>query len=148
MEHRAYMAQALDIAAAAAAAGEVPVGAVVVQGDKVIAACANRIEQTGDALAHAEVLAIKAAAAKLGQKFLTDCTLYVTMEPCPMCAGAIILARVGQVVFGCPDSRFGACGSAFNLGWHKTAPYRPQVIGGIMEDECRALLQNFFKAIR
>lgn len=148
MDLRTYMAMACDLAAGAAAAGEVPVGALVVRGDEVIATAANATEVGVDALEHAEMLAIRAACAKLGQKYLTDCTLFVTMEPCPMCAGAIILARVGRVVFGCPDSRFGAMGSVFNPAWHKFAPHRPEVIGGIMEAECRALLQEFFRQKR
>lgn len=145
---RAYMALACELARQAAADGEVPVGALLVRGDEVIATAANATEAGGCAVEHAELLAIKAACAKLGQKYLTDCTLFVTMEPCPMCAGAIILARVGRVVFGCPDSRFGAMGSVFNPAWHSLSPHRPEVIGGVCEDECRALLQEFFKARR
>lgn len=145
---RAHMARACELARQAAAAGEVPVGALIVRGDEVIATAANTTEAATDALGHAEVLAIKAASEKLGQKYLTDCTLFVTMEPCPMCAGAIILARVGRVVFGCPDSRFGAMGSVFNPAWHSLSPHRPEVIGGICEAECRSLLQEFFRERR
>lgn len=142
------MAQAHRLAQQAAAAGEVPVGALIVRGDEVVAAAANATEAGSNALLHAEMLVIRAASEKLGQKYLTDCTLFVTMEPCPMCAGAIILARVGRVVFGCPDSRFGAMGSVFNPAWHSLSPHRPEIVGGIMEDECRALLQEFFRQRR
>lgn len=148
MDLRAYMAMCCDLARAAAAAGEVPVGALVLRGDEVVATAANRTEAGVCAVEHAELLAIRAACDTLGQKYLTDCTLFVTMEPCPMCAGAIILARVGRVVFGCPDSRLGALGSVFNPASHRMSPHHPEVIGGIMEDECRALLQNFFQARR
>lgn len=152
MNYRHYMERAYFLAKSAADSDEVPVGAVIVHhsavGDEVVAETFNQIEQESDTLAHAEVLAIHAAAAKLGRKYLTDCTLFVTMEPCPMCAGAIILARVGTVVFGCPDSRLGAMGSVFNPAWHKFSPHRPEVIGGVMEGECRELLQDFFRRKR
>lgn len=148
MDYRAYMAQAIEEAKMAAAEGEVPVGAVLAAGDKIIAVAHNLTECRQNPLAHAELLAIDRAKELLGQKYLTECTLFVTMEPCPMCAGAIVLARLARVVYGCPDSRFGACGSVFNIAEHKMSPYKPQVIGGIMEEECRALLQEFFKRKR
>lgn len=152
MNYRVYMERAYALAKGAADDGEVPVGAVIVRagadGYEIIAEAANRTEQGVNSLAHAEILAINAATAKLGQKYLSDCTLFVTMEPCPMCAGAIILSRVGTVVFGCPDSRFGAMGSVFNPAWHKLSPHRPEVVGGIMEEECRAILQDFFRQRR
>lgn len=148
MDYRTYMEMAYAEAKTAAKLGEVPVGAVIVCGGEVIATAHNRTEQGGDSLAHAEILAIRAAEEHLGSKYLSDCVLFVTMEPCPMCAGAIILARLGTVVFGCPDSRFGAMGSVFNLAWHKLSPSRPEVIGGVMEGECRVLLQDFFKEKR
>ncbi len=143
-----YMRQALTLAKEAAAAGEVPVGALIVSSGEVIAAARNRVEELQDPLAHAEMLAIRAAKAALGSRYLTDCTLVVTLEPCPMCAGAIMLARVGRLVFGCPDGRLGACGSAFNVPAYRDALYKPEVIGGVCEDECRALLKEFFRARR
>lgn len=148
MDYRTYMQEAIAEAKAAAAAGEVPVGAILVAEDKIIVRAGNLTESDNTAMAHAELIAIRRAEDLLGRKNLGGCTLFVTMEPCPMCAGAIILARVGRVVFGCPDSRFGACGSVFNLPAHPMAPYRPQVIGGICEDECKQLLQQFFLAQR
>lgn len=148
MDYRAYMAEAIVEAGLAAAAGEVPVGAVLTLDEQIIARAHNLTEWQQNPLAHAELLAIKQAQRLLGQKYLTDCTLFVSMEPCPMCAGAIILARLGRVVYGCPDSRFGACGSVFNLAEHKMSPHKPQLVGGICEEECRALLQDFFQRRR
>lgn len=143
-----YMNEALTQARQAAAAGEVPVGAVMVQGGEIIARAHNLTEARQDPLAHAEMLVIEAAKKRLQSRNLSDCTLLVTMEPCPMCAGAIVLARVGRVVYGCPDSRFGACGSAFNVPEYQDALYKPEVIGGICEAACAALLQEFFRSRR
>ncbi len=143
-----YMNEALALAKQAAAAGEVPVGALIVRGGEIIARAHNLTETRQDPLAHAEMLVIAAAKERLQSRFLTDCTLFVTMEPCPMCAGAIVLARVGRVVYGCPDSRFGACGSAFNVPGYQDALFKPEVIGGICEAECAALLQEFFRTRR
>lgn len=152
VDYRFYMQRAIKLARQAAAAGEVPVGALLVRHaggvDEVVAEAANRTEEMGSPLAHAELLALFAAQEKLGERYLADCTLVVTMEPCPMCAGALILARVGQVVYGCPDSRWGACGSVFNIPEHTASPCKPRLIGGICEDECRAVLQEFFKQRR
>lgn len=142
MDYTVYMRRALRLAEQAAAAGEVPVGAVVVRGGEVIAEAANSTEAANCPPAHAEMLALRQAQQKLGQRYLEDCTLFVTMEPCPMCAGAIVLWRVGQVVFGCPDSRWGACGSLYYV------PAADKVIGGICEDECREVLQQFFRQRR
>lgn len=148
MNYQKYMRQALTLATLAAARGEVPVGALLVWQDKVVAASANATEASADCLAHAEMLVLQKAQRSLNRRWLEDTTLFVTMEPCPMCAGAIVLCRVGQVVFGCPDSRWGACGSVFNVPENRQSNFRPQVIGGILEDECRAVLQDFFQSLR
>lgn len=152
MDYRFYMQRAIELARQAAVYGEVPVGALLVRHtggvDEVVAEAANRTEELKSPLAHAELLALGEAQKKLGQRYLADCTLVVTMEPCPMCAGALILARVGQVVYGCPDSRWGACGSVFNIPEHTASPCKPQLVGGICEEECRAVLQEFFRQRR
>lgn len=145
--HEEYMAVALEEARAAMACGEVPVGAVIVKNGEVLAAAHNLREESGDATAHAEVLAIRRACEILGGWNLHDCTLYVTLEPCPMCAGAVINARIGKVVFGAYDGRAGSFGSLVNLSAY---PYnhRPIIEGGVCEEESRALLQTFFASLR
>lgn len=142
-----YMRMALALAQQAAAEGEVPVGAVLVRGGKVIGAGRNRREQDKDALAHAEIEAIRAACGAAGGWRLTDSTLYVTLEPCPMCAGAIINARIDRVVYGASDAKAGSCGSVVDLF---ALPYnhRPVVTAGILEEECAALLREFFINLR
>ena len=142
-----YMRRALRLAEQAAEMGEVPVGAVVVRGGEMIGAAGNRRECDHRATAHAELLAIEQACATLGSWRLQDCTLYVTLEPCPMCAGAIVNARVGRVVFGCKDARAGAMGSVLNLPSYPLN-HRPQCTYGVCEQECRAVLQAFFAARR
>ena len=142
-----YMRRALRLAEQAAEMGEVPVGAVVVRGGEMIGAAGNRRECDHRATAHAELLAIEQACATLGSWRLQDCTLYVTLEPCPMCAGAIVNARVGRVVFGCTDARAGAMGSVLNLPSYPLN-HRPQCTYGVCEQECRAVLQAFFAARR
>lgn len=145
--HEEYMALALEEARAAMACGEVPVGAVIVKNGRVLAKAHNLREQSGDATAHAEVLAIRRACEMLGGWNLHDCTLYVTLEPCPMCAGAAINARIGRVVFAAYDSRAGSFGSLVNLAAY---PYNhhPKIEGGICEQEGRELLQSFFASLR
>ena len=142
-----YMEMALAEAKKAANIGEVPIGAVIVRHGEVIAQAHNLRESNSDATAHAEILAIREACRKLGGWHLTDCTLYVTLEPCPMCAGAVINSCIDRVVFGAYDHRDGSMGSVANL---PSLPYsrRPQCEGGIMEDQCRAVLSEFFKALR
>ena len=142
-----YMRRALALAHQAAQMGEVPVGAIVVRGGEVIGAAGNRRECDHRATAHAELLAIEQACEKVGSWRLSDCTLYVTLEPCPMCAGAIVNARVGRVVFGCKDARAGAMGSVLNLPRYPLN-HRPQCTFGVCESECRAVLQEFFAARR
>ena len=138
------MGQALAAAREALPSGEVPVGAVIVQGAEVLARASNRTARDQDATAHAEMLAIRAAAAALGTWRLSRCTLYVTLEPCAMCAGAIVLARVHRVVFGAWDDKAGMAGSVGDLLRHPRLNHRPEVRGGVRAEECGALLREFF----
>ena len=141
------MRRALDLAKTSADRGEVPVGAVVVHEGNIVARARNERETTGDPTAHAEVLALRRAAAALGRRRLKGCTLVVTLEPCPMCAGAIINSRIKRVVFGAYDPKAGSCGSVNNLF---AFPYNhsPEVEGGFMQDECALLLKQFFAELR
>lgn len=138
------MGAALDEARAAARAGEVPVGAVVLRGDTIIARAQNRMQRDRDATAHAEVQALRLAAQALGEERLTGCTLIVTLEPCAMCAGAIVLSRVDRVVFGAWDDKAGMCGSVGDVVRHPRLNHRPEVQGGVLADESAALLRAFF----
>ena len=142
------MRAALDEARSAAASGDVPVGAIVVQGEVILSRAANRTVRDQDPTAHAELLAIRAASAALGSWRLEGCTLYVTLEPCAMCAGAIVLARVSRVVIGAWDAKAGMAGSVGDLLRHPRLNHRPEVAGGVLEDECGALLRDFFAARR
>lgn len=146
--HRTFMEKALALAAEAAAAGEVPVGAVVVRDSEVVGEGRNRIIERGTTTAHAEMLALADAAKKVAGGKLTGCTLYVTLEPCPMCAYAAVLSRVDRVVFGAYDPKAGACGSVVNIPAEPGFNHRPEVMGGVMEDECGALLTAFFERLR
>lgn len=143
MKNMEYMRQALALAKEGAALGEVPVGAVVVKDGQIIASAHNEREILPDATAHAEVLAIRRACAALGTNRLTGCTLYVTLEPCPMCAGALVNARVDHVVFGAYDARGGACGSMMRIQKYPLY-FMPSFEGGVMEQECAAVLTEFF----
>lgn len=143
----AWMHQALQEAEDAASIGEVPVGAVIVKDDRVLSAAHNLRETSKNAIAHAEVLAIAHACKNLGSWRLSGCTLYVTLEPCPMCAGAIINARIDQVVFGAYDKKAGCCGTLVNL-FEESFNHKPIYTGGILEQECAALLRNFFSKLR
>jgi tRNA(adenine34) deaminase len=143
-----FMGEALRQAARAFEAEEVPVGAVIVREGRIIARAFNQVELLKDATAHAEMLAITQAEAVVGDWRLTDCTLYVTKEPCPMCAGAIVHVRLARVVFGASDPNGGAAGSALNLLNFPTLNHRCEITSGVREAECRALLQNFFAVKR
>ncbi len=143
-----FMGEALRQAARAYEAGEVPVGAVVVREGRIIARAANQVELLKDATAHAEMLAITQAEAAVGDWRLTDCTLYVTKEPCPMCAGAVVHVRLSRVVFGALDPKGGAAGSLINLLQMPTLNHRCEISGGVREAECRALLRSFFQEQR
>lgn len=141
----AAMSEALAAARDAGAAGDVPVGAVVLGRDgAVLAAAGNRRERDADPTAHAEVLALRAAARALGRRRLDDCTLVVTLEPCTMCAGALVAARVGTLVFGAFDPRAGAVASLFDVVRDPRLNHRPQVVSGIMAGPCSAVLDGFF----
>ena len=141
------MREALALAAEAAAEGEVPVGCVITLGDRIVGRGRNRREVGKSALAHAEIEAIAEANRTLGGWRLWQCTLYVTLEPCPMCAGAIINARIPRVVYGGKDVRFGACGSVTDL-FAMPFNHQPKVETGLLEEECLALLQEFFQHLR
>lgn len=143
------MQVALGEARLAVATGDVPVGAVVVgPGGDVVGRGRNAREATGDPTAHAEVLALREAAATLGRWRLDDCTLVVTLEPCAMCAGALVLARVPRLVLGAWDPKAGACGSVHDLVRDRRLNHRVEVVGGVLEDECGAVLREFFAARR
>jgi len=139
-----FMGEALRQAARAQQAEEVPVGAVVVRQGRVIARAFNQVELLKDATAHAEMLALTQAEGAVGDWRLTDCTLYVTKEPCPMCAGAMVHVRLARVVYGASDPKAGAAGSALNLLQFSSLNHRCEITAGVREAECRALLQNFF----
>ena len=143
------MGQALDLASQALASGDVPVGAVVISPDgEVLGAGRNMREANHDPTAHAEVVAIRAAASGLGGWRLQDCTLVVTLEPCAMCAGALMLARVGRLVLGAWDPKAGACGSVWDLVRDRRATHRVEVISGVREQECSQILLDFFAGHR
>ena len=146
-EQEKYMKAALRLAQKAAEEGEVPVGAVVVCEGRFVGRGPNRRETKKNALHHAEIEAIGKACKKLGGWRLHQCDLYVTLEPCPMCAGAIINARIKTVYYGAPDPKAGSCGSLINL-FELPYNHQPALVPGIMEDECAAVLRSFFRALR
>lgn len=147
MDHEEYMRRALILADEAAQNREVPVGCVITLNGQIIGQGRNRREADNNALAHAEIEAINDACCKLGGWRLSDCDLYVTLEPCPMCAGAIINARIKRVFYGARDYNFGACGGVMNL-FEENFGHHPQLVGGVLADECSAVLKDFFKIIR
>ena len=147
-QDQAFMRVALEEAARAPAIGEVPIAAVVVRGDRVLSQAHNYRELWQDPTAHAEIIALRAAATVLGTWRLTETTLYVTVEPCSMCIGAIILARIPRVVFGAWDPKAGACGSVFDLTAEPRLNHRIAVTGGVLEQESQALIQKFFRDLR
>jgi tRNA(Arg) A34 adenosine deaminase TadA len=143
------MDAALAEAEAAATRGEVPVGAVVTDdAGRIIAAAGNQVEQNADPSAHAEMLALREAARQRGAKFLADCTLTVTLEPCAMCAGAIAAFRIKKLVFGAYDPKSGAVEHGPRIFSHATTHHRPEVIGGVRDSDCAALLKEFFAGLR
>ena len=143
-----FMGEALRQAARAYEAEETPVGAVVVREGRIIARAFNHVELLKDATAHAEMLALTAAEAAAGDWRLTDCDLYVTKEPCPMCAGAIVHTRIRRVIFGCTDIRAGAAGTVMNLLQHNGLNHRCQITRGVLQTECASILQDFFRKKR
>lgn len=148
MNHHFYMSQALAEAERAREMGEVPIGAVVVVDGEIVARACNQKETLQDPTAHAEILAIKQAAEKLKRWRLADATLYVTLEPCSMCAGAIVQARISTVVFGASDIKGGACGTCFNLLQSSLLNHQAEVVAGVMEEECSQILKSFFRELR
>ena len=143
-----FMREALRQAQKAYAAGEVPIGAIVVRAGKIIARAYNQVELLKDATAHAEMLALTQAEAAVGDWRLTDCDLYVTKEPCAMCAGALVHTRIRRVIFGCADPSAGAAGSVINLLQMPGFNHRSDIASGVLQHECAAILQNFFRERR
>ena len=147
MDHEKFMREALKLAREAIADGDVPVGCVIVKDGEIVGRGRNRREADGDATAHAEVEAIRDACARLGSWRLHGCALYVTLEPCPMCAGAIINSRIEEVRYGARDGKAGCCGSVLNL-FEERFNHRPRIYQGPLEAECEAALQEFFQSLR
>lgn len=147
MSHEEFMSQALDLAREAAEQGDVPVGCVIVKDGEIIGRGRNRREERGDATAHAELEAIREACVRVGSWRLHGCELYVTMEPCPMCAGGILSARIPELYYGAKDAGFGACGSILNL-FEEDFRHHPKIVGHILGEECAQLLQDFFAQVR
>lgn len=147
MDLERWMDEALRLAREAGEAGEVPVGCVVVRDGEILARGRNRREEERSALAHAEIEAIREACARLGDWRLEGCALFVTLEPCAMCAGAILNARIPTVVYGLREGKTGACGSVLDL-FAEDFGFRPRMYGGVRETECRDLMQNFFSQLR
>lgn len=143
-----YMLEALKEASEAAEAGEVPVGAVIVKDGQLIARAHNLVEGARSSQAHAEMLALAEAEGKLGSKWLSGATMYVTLEPCSMCAGAMVLARIDRLVIGADDPKTGACGSLLNIASNEKLNHRMEITRGVLESECAAILRDFFKARR
>lgn len=147
MDNEYFMDQAIALAKEAAQEGEVPVGAVVVLGDKIVGTGRNRREKSKNALAHAEIEAINEACRTLGGWRLWQCDMYVTLEPCPMCTGAIINSRIKRLIYGASDCKAGSCGSVVNL-FELPYNHKPEIVSGIKKDECAELISEFFKALR
>jgi tRNA(adenine34) deaminase len=143
-----FMRMATEAAKIAQDNGDVPIGAVIIHKDRVIAKAYNQREQLNDPTAHAEIIALTQAAAALENWHLNGCTIYVTLEPCPMCAGALVLARIDRLVYGCADPKAGACGSLYNIVQDNRLNHRLDVTAGVLENECSQLLQDFFKLRR
>lgn len=146
--HKKYMLEAFKLAEKAFKEGETPVGAVVVHENRIIGKGYNQVELLKDPTAHAEMLAISAACATLEQKYLTGCTLYVTLEPCPMCSGAAVWSKLDRIVFGTMDEKSGSCGTRFNITANKDLNHRIEIIQGVMEYDSQYLLKEFFKKKR
>jgi len=147
MNHEEYMRRAMALASQAAKEGDVPVGCVIVKDGEIVGEGRNRREEHGDATAHAEMEAIRDACEKLGSWRLHGCTMYVTLEPCPMCAGGIINSRIDTVRYGAKDDKAGACGSVLNL-FEERFNHKPRLYGHLLEEECGAQLQEFFEKLR
>ncbi|ACF45664.1 MAG: nucleoside deaminase [Prosthecochloris sp.] len=149
MELTYFMEQAFREAIKAYEKKEIPVGAVVFDSNgSIVGRGYNQVEALSDATAHAEIIALTSAMATLGSKYLSDCTLAVTLEPCPMCAGAIVNAKVGRLIFGAYDPKMGACGTVMNITGNRQLNHQPEVYGGILEHKAQSLLQDFFRGLR
>jgi tRNA(adenine34) deaminase len=148
LNDESFMREALRMAGKASEAGEVPVGAVIVRAGKIVGRAHNQVELLKDATAHAEMLALTQAEAAVGDWRLTDCDLYVTKEPCAMCAGALVHTRIRRVIFGCADPSAGAAGSVMNLLQMPALNHRCDIASGVLQDECASILQNFFRKRR
>lgn len=146
--HQQYMAKAIQLAEDSAKNNEVPIGAIVVKDNVIIGKGYNQVEQLNDPTAHAEMIAISAACETLQSKYLNDCILYVTLEPCPMCAGALVWSKISTVVFGASDAKSGGCGSLFNVSSNKNLNHQVEVVQGILESDCEYLLKSFFQSKR
>lgn len=144
MTHKEYMKEAIKMAKIALTHGDVPVGAIIVHNDIIIGYGENRREVDSDPFAHAEIIALKSASCNLGSWNLSNASMYVTLEPCAMCSGAIINARIRNVFFGAFDGRFGCCGSIYNLPQDKKFNHNANITGGVMNKECKELIQNYF----
>ena len=140
--------QAFREAERAARMGEVPVGAVLVHDHRIVGRGHNQVELLSDSTAHAEMIALSAGFSHFGEKYLRSCTMYVTLEPCPMCAGALVWSKTGRLVFGAQDADAGACGSLFNIASNKNLNHRIEITQGVMESDCESLLRNFFNKLR
>lgn len=147
-QHQQFMAKALLLAEKAFEEDEVPIGAVIIHEGRIVGKGYNQVQKLNDPTAHAEMIAISAACATLQSKYLADCTLYVTLEPCPMCAGALVWSKIKTVVYGASDARAGSCGSVFNISANKHLNHQYEVIQGILEADCEHLLQRFFQKKR
>lgn len=145
---RKYMSAALEEAKKAAAMGEIPIGAVIVKDGEIIAGAHNMTESSKDPTAHAEILAIRNAAAKLGGWRLSGCLMFVTAEPCSMCAGAIVLSRIKKLYIGTMDPKAGACGSVFNIPQEQRLNHFTEIETGLMQEECSRIMKDFFKQLR
>jgi tRNA(adenine34) deaminase len=147
-EDERYMRAALDAAKVAEENGDVPIGAVIVRDGVIIGRAYNQREQLQDPTAHAEIIALTQAAAALENWHLNGCTIYVTLEPCPMCAGALVLSRMDRLVYGCDDPKAGACGTLYNIVEDGRLNHRLEVTAGVLQEECKTQLQDFFQRRR
>ena len=145
---KGYMQLAIEQAEIAKENGDVPIGAVIVHNNQIIAKAYNQREQLKDPTAHAEIIALTQAAEYLQNWRLNGCTIYVTLEPCPMCAGALMLARIDRLVYGCADPKSGACGSLYNIVSDERLNHKLEVTAGVLEEECKRQLQDFFQQRR
>ena len=147
-QHQRFMARAFMLAEQAFDEGEVPVGAIIVRSGQIVGKGYNQVQRLNDPTAHAEMIAISAACETMDEKYLSECTLYVTLEPCPMCSGAAVWSKLGTIVFGAADANAGGCGSVFNVSSNKKLNHQVEVIQGVMESECEHLMKAFFKERR